>query len=200
MLRISVNGTACNTASGPENWGDLLDRLETGDGGGRRIVTAVRFGGVAVPTFREPIALGRTLDSIATIEVELASLDDLLHTSAQAAFASIAPLTTATTRMVRRLRVDQAPTAARDLPALVASVQTLTTLTVALARARRCHEPHRADFDALVLRLCRLVEDVLAQQRNAEWQAVASLLERDLLPTLDAWVLVARRVWSVARS
>ena len=62
MLQINVNGLAQSDPSGPKNWGQLLDLLEGGDGPSRQIVTAVRFAGVAVPTFREPGALGRSLE------------------------------------------------------------------------------------------------------------------------------------------
>jgi hypothetical protein len=198
VLHISVNGRAREAASAPENWGDLLNLLEIGEGGGRQVVTAVRFGGVAVPTFREPITLARNLDAVGRIDVETATVDDLLHESAHAAFRSIAPLRAATARIAMRLREGHELAAVRDLPGLTTSVQTLTTLTAALARAKACVEPHRRDFDGLVVRLCRLVDGVIARQVTADWTAVADLLERELAPTLDAWLLVARRVWSLS--
>jgi hypothetical protein len=198
VLHISVNGRVREAASAPENWGDLLNLLEIGEGGGRQVVTAVRFGGVAVPTFREPITLARNLDAVGRIDIETATVDELLHESARAAFDSIAPLRAATARIALRLREGHELAAVRDLPGLTTSVQTLTTLTAALARARACVEPHRRDFDALVVRLCRLVDAVIARQVSADWNAVADLLERELAPTLDAWLLVARRVWSLA--
>jgi len=198
VLHISVNGRARDAASAPENWGDLLNLLEIGEGGGRQVVTAVRFGGVAVPTFREPIMLARHLHGVGRVDVETATVDDLLHESARAAFQSIAPLRAATARIAMRLREGHELAAVRDLPGLTTSVQTLTTLTAALARAKACVEPHRRDFDSLVVRLCRLVDGVIARQVTADWNAVADLLERELAPTLDAWLLVARRVWSLA--
>ncbi|MEQ1871208.1 MAG: hypothetical protein ABL961_14430 [Vicinamibacterales bacterium] len=198
MLQLSVNGCAREAPSAPENWGELLNLLEIGEGGARQIVTAVRFGGVAVPTFREPTTLERDLQAVGLIDVETATLDDLLHQSARAAFDSIAPLKTATVRIAMRLREGHDLTAVRDLPGLTSSLQTLTTLTAALARARECVEPHRRDFDALVVRLCQLVDAVTERQVTADWNAVADVLERELGPTLDAWVLVARRVWSLA--
>lgn len=198
MLQISVNGEMRESSSAPENWGELLNSLEIGEGGARQVVTAVRFGGVAVPTFREPNALSQDLDAIERIEVETATVDDLLHESARAAFESIDPLRSATARIAMRLREGHELAAVRDLPSLTTSVQTLTTLTAALARARACAEPHRRDFDALVVRLCRLVDAVIARQVAANWTGVADLLDRELSPTLDAWVLVARRVWSLA--
>jgi hypothetical protein len=198
VLRISVNGLTQQASSGPENWGELLNLLESDRNGVRQIVTAVRFGGVAVPTFREPIMMARELREVGPIDIETSSVDYLLHVSARAAYDSIVPLKTAAARIAARLRSSDAPAVARDIPRLITSVQTLTTLTAALGRARSCTEPHRSDFDALVLRLCGLVEALIALEVTADWNGVATQLDAELVPTLDAWVLVARRVWSLA--
>lgn len=197
MLQINVNGQSRQGPSGPENWGDLLDLLEHGDGSERQIVTAVRFGGVAVPTFREPTALARELHDVGPIEVETASLDELLHESAQAAYDSIVPLRNAIGRIAARLRAGHSRTAIRDLPALTGSVQTLTSVTAMLAGAREGVGSHRTDFDGLVLRLCLVVDAVIARQSCNDWSGVANVLDNELAPTLAAWASVVRRVWTV---
>lgn len=198
MLQISVNGLPRDLGSSPENWGDLLNSLENGDSTERQVVTAVRFGGVAVPTFREANTLSRSLRELGPIDIRTATVDDLLHESAQAAYDSIAPLKNAAQRIALRLRSGHELAAARDLPELTSSIQTLTTLTAALARAKVCVEPHRADFDSLVLRFCRLVDGIITRQVRGDWKAVADQIDLELIPTLDAWHLVARRVWRIA--
>ena len=126
MLQINVNGASREGQSRPENWGELLGLLEQGDGLSRHIVTAVRFGGVAVPTFRDPSELARELQDVDRIDVETATLDELLHESAQAAYDSLVPLRKAVGRIAARLRAGHARAAVRDLPALTGSVQTLS--------------------------------------------------------------------------
>lgn len=199
MLQINVNGLTQAGPSGPENWGELLNLLENGDGPQRRIVTAVRFGGVAVPTFREPGALFRGLRDLGPIDIVTATVDDLLRESAQAAYDSLGPLGRAVRRIASRLRNGDERAASCDLPELTATVQTLTTVTTVLANARLCAaEPHKTDVEALVLRLCRLVDAIIANQMALDWRAVADVLERELAPTLDAWASVTRRVWKIA--
>jgi hypothetical protein len=198
VLQINVNGLTHRARSAPENWGELLDGLENGEGLARQIVTAVRFAGVAVPTFREPGALEQELGRIGVVDVETCTLDELLLTSARAAYASIAPLSSAVQRIAARLRCGSEMAAIRDLPALTRSLQTLTTVTCGLANARICTPPHRADLDALVQRLCLVVDAVVTRQAVEGWSMVADVLERELAPTLDAWALVARRVWNMA--
>ncbi len=197
MLHINVNGASRPGRSRPENWGQLLDLLEQGDGLSRQVVTAVRFGGVAVPTFREPSELARELQDHDRIEIETATLDELVHESAQAAYDSIAPLKRAVARIAGRLRAGNSRTAIRDLPALTGSVQTLTNVTAMLAAARDSVGSHRSDFDALVSRLCGVVDAIIERQARQEWPGVADILDVELTPTLAAWSSVVRRVWTV---
>jgi hypothetical protein len=198
VLQISVDGSSQSSVSGPENWGDLLNWLEQGEGPRRRIVTAVRFGGVAVPTFREARALSRELREIGPIDVVTSSADDLLRESAQAAYDGVLPLGRAVRRMAVKLRAGHELAAIRDLPSLTSAVQTLTTLTSALSEASLCVEPHKTDFDALVIRFCRIVDTTIAAQVESNWRGVADVLERELAPTLDAWASVTRRIWKIA--
>ncbi len=197
MLQINVNGASRQGRSRPENWGELLELLEQGDGLSRQIVTAVRFGGVAVPTFREPSELARELQDLDRIDVETSSLDELLHESAQAAYDSIAPLRKAVVRIAGRLRAGHSRTAVRDLPALTTSLQTLTNVTAMLAAAPEHVGAHRRDFDGLVARLCGIVDAIIERQARQEWSGVADVLDGDLAPTLSAWSSVVRRVWTV---
>ena len=195
MLQIHVNGLARLDASAPENWGELLNSLESGDGPARQVVTAVRFGGVAVPTFREPQALTRELRPLGPIDIETATVDELLHESAHAAFDSIGPLRRASVRTAARLRAGDEMAATRDLPELISSIQTLTTVTAVLARARACGESHRSDFDSLIARFCGIVDTVMNDRAKGVWPSVADALERELAPTLEALGLIARRAW-----
>jgi hypothetical protein len=197
VLQINVNGASRDGRSKPENWGELLDLLERGDGLSRQIVTAVRFSGVAVPTFREPSELARELQDVDRIDIETASLSELVHESAQAAYDSIAPLRKAVGRIAGRLRAGQSRAAVRDLPALTGSIQTLTNVTAMLAAARESAGSHRADFDALVSRLCGVIDAIIERQARQEWPAVADVLDVELAPTLAAWSSIVRRVWTV---
>jgi hypothetical protein len=197
VLQINVNGASREGRSRPENWGELLDLLERGDGLARQIVTAVRFGGVAVPTFREPSELARELQDVDRIDIETTMLSELVHESAQAAYDSIAPLRKAVSRIAGRLRAGQSRAAVRDLPALTGSIQTLTNVTSMLAAARESVGSHRSDFDALVSRLCGVIDAIIERQARQEWPAVADVLEIELTPTLAAWSSIVRRVWTV---
>lgn len=197
MLQINVNGLTRQDPSGPENWGELLNLLEHGDGSARQVVTAVRFEGVAVPTFREAPALARELSDIAAIDIETSTVGDLLHESAQAAYDSIAPLDRATVRIADRIRGGNLRTVRRDIPSLTASLQTLTTVTAVLAGTGEAAIAHRSDLEALVARLCGVVEAIADRQSREDWRAVADVLVTDLAPTLSAWASVARRIWAL---
>jgi hypothetical protein len=66
-----------------------------------------------------------------------------------------------------------------------------------LAAARESLGSHRADFDALVARLCGVIDAIIERQAKQEWPAVADILDVELTPTLAAWSSVVRRVWTV---
>lgn len=187
MLEIGENGVTRRAALQAENWGELLDGLERGDGGGRRVVTAVRFSGVAVPTFREPAVLSTAIRGIGTIEVETTTVDALLHESARAACDSIAPLQNAVGRIAVLLRTGDVLAARRDLPELTASLQTLTSVTAMLVSAREDAGACRSAFDVLVQRVCTIVDAMIDRQVESDWYGVAKVLERDLSSALRHW-------------
>ena len=186
MHEIERNSASASAPS-PQNWGQLLDLLENGDGLHRRVVTAVRFDGVAVPTFRTPNALARTLRDTGPIEVETTTVGALLRESAQAAKESIAPLCRAIGRIAGGLRSPDRSAATRDLPQLTRSLRTLTLVTAMLANADESAGAHRHDFDLLVKRMCTVVDHIIEQQAGERWLAVADVLESELAPALDDW-------------
>ena len=194
MPQIDVSGLVGDGPSGPENWGDLLDLLETGDGLNRRVVTAVRFDGVAVPTFREPPALEQKLRALGPIEVEATTVDALLRESARAALDSIAPLKSAVTRIAQTLRGPDVLAARRELGQLTSALRALTNVTAMLADSCRIGSACRADFEQLVLRLSTVVDAIIARQTEEDAVAVADALAGQLLPALDAWSVVLRRL------
>lgn len=66
-----------------------------------------------------------------------------------------------------------------------------------LAAARESVGSHRTDFDALVSRLCSVIDAIIERQARQEWPAVADVLDVELTPTLAAWSSIVRRVWTV---
>jgi hypothetical protein len=192
---VDVHALATNPGFGPENWGQLLDRIEQGEGAERRVVTAVRFDGVAMPTFRDPSALTRSLRTLGPIEIETTTVDDLLRESARAANESFAPLRRAIARIGNSLR-GSADIAPRELRELIASVQMLTEVTIMLAASCSAAGKPRCDLDRVVPYLRRAVEGLLDAQAVNDPAAAAGVLERDLSAALDQWSSTLSEAWS----
>jgi hypothetical protein len=190
VLEIVVNGEARWRQSGRESWGELLELLEQGHGSSRPIVTAVRFDGVAAPTFREPAILARGVGDVGLIEVETSTFDELLHESAQAAYESVAPLQRAVCRIATSLRGDDPDGTRRDLPSLLAALQGLTVVTSMLTTARGAGGAPRIDFDGLASRLCGVLDGIVECQTHDNWRGVADILERALAPALSQWASI----------
>jgi hypothetical protein len=198
VQQIAVDGLMGPGLPDAENWGELLDSLEHGDGASRRVVTAVRFGGVAVPTFRTPSALERKLSVLGRIEIETASVDELLHNSAQAAYESIPPLQRAAKRIAGLFRDSPDKNQpGRDLSQLTASLHALASVTALLASADPNHPATTQAFERLMPRLTRAVDDIIARQHTGDWVALGDVLERDLSLALDDWAAILRHVWNL---
>ena len=187
MVAIYVNGVAQDVHLRPKNLGELLDRLETGTGRTRRVVTAVRLRGVVLPTFRDPSSRARRLTDTAPLDIETSTVASLLHDSAREASQSLGPLRNAVGRVAWRLRGSDVPAGRRDLSGITSALQNLAMVTAMLATTHDALAPGRRDFDALVLRLCRIVDAIISKQAAQDWIAVGEILERDLAPTLDEW-------------
>ncbi len=190
MLEIAVNGEARWSQSGRKSWGQLLDMLETGEGSSRPIVTAVRFDGVAVPTFREPAMLGKILGDVELIEVETSTFDQLLHESALAAYESIAPLKRAVVRIAASFRGADPGCANRELPSLTAALQGLTVVTAMLTTARSTARGNNSHFDDLAGCLCGVLDGIVECQTRENWRGIADILETDLATALTEWASV----------
>jgi hypothetical protein len=194
VLQVDVRGLVGQGPSGPEKWGDLLDLLETGEGLTRRVVTAVRFDGVAVPTFRAASALGQELRGLGPIEVEATTVDALVRECARAALDSTAPLKSAVIRIVSGLRGGDTTAAQRELGQLTSALHALTSVTAMLADASRAGSASRPDVAQLVQRLTTVVDAIIAGQTDHDAGAVADALAAQLLPALQDWSVVLRRM------
>jgi hypothetical protein len=193
VLHVDVEAVQRSTAPGPENWGQLLDRLEYGDGPDQQVVTAVRFNGVDEPTFREPSTRARNLRALGSIEVETTTVDALLHESARAAHDSIVPLHRAIVRIASSIRRRGAPPVPTDLRDLLLSFQTLADVTTGVARARENADLAR-ELDGLAERFYGIVRAVAARQGTGDCQAVADVLDGELAASLDEWSSMLRRM------
>ena len=122
MFQTDVNGWPSAGLSRLENWGELLDLLESGDRTADRGVTAVRFGGVAPPSIREAPGLGRELQNRAPIEIETATVAQHVYESARATYDRIELLGCALRRIGGGLQL---------VPALPARESVLLQVTAA---------------------------------------------------------------------
>jgi len=190
VLEIAVNGESRWSQSGRENWGQVLNLLEAGQGSSRPIVTAVRFDGVVVPTFREPAMLGKTLGDVGLIEVETSTFNQLVHESALAAYESVAPLQRAVTRIAAAFRGADPDAARHELPSLTAALQGLTVVTAMLTTAAGAASPGRTEFDRLAARLCVVLDDIVECQTQDDWAGIADTLDGPLSSALKQWALV----------
>jgi hypothetical protein len=194
MSICTVNGLAYEAEAGLKTWGQLLARLERGDGPTRTVVAAVRFAGVDQPTFREAEVQVLDLRHAAPIEVELSTAAELVASAREAAIAGLDALAESARQAAEAFRLHDLPRAHRGLADFVATFQLLTTLTAAVARENTPSDQITLDssdgefLESLNVSLGALIDfDV-----NQDWISVADVLEYDIADLLPQWAAVMR--------
>ena len=207
MLSSRAGGNTRQRLLSQKNRAERLDRPEWGDGSHQPLVTAVRFGGVDAPTFRDPSKLTSTRDVdvpprtqaddclgdlsdlgdlVGPSTVDQSSIAALLHESAQAAYEGAERLLDATVRIAASFRRCELDAAARDFSALLAALRTLTHVTALVVTAGGT-TVSRNRLDALVNRLCAILDAIAEHQTERRWYAIADLLDGDVASALDQW-------------
>jgi len=189
MSTCTVNGLEYEAHTGLETWGQLLDALERGDGPERPIVTAVRFGGVDEPSFRESAALVRRLGMEVPVDVDICGAGELITSAVEVALDGLDPLTATARQTADAFRRHELPAAHRGLADFVSTLQMLATLTVAVSRI----DPSRGDAASekqsaeFLERLSGSLESLVAFNVNEDWLSVADVLEYEMAELIPAW-------------
>jgi hypothetical protein len=186
-MQLTINGGTVSTDSGLKNWGELLEALEQGEGMDRRVVTAVRFGGVEEPSFRDARTLARTIGEPITVDVETSTVVDLIESSAAVVREELATVLACTTATACAFRRHDVADANRQLVSLLETYRTLTALTDSIVAARASVGAAPAGADDVTARVNAAFEVLIdAQQRN-DWDDVADALEYDVADALAGW-------------
>lgn len=194
MAHLLVNGQPTPLDSGHKTWGDVLQAVETAADARGDAVTAVRFEGVDLPTFRAPLRRSTPVDRLARVEVDTVPRVRLLRATLGTAGLSLPALAAGACRAATLFRRGHRDEGHQQLTTLLATVRTLLELTLAAAAASgtdlstlSCGDESAAD----VLGSLGVVMDTLAQsQRVGDWPALSDGLEFELAPGLLRWGIV----------
>ena len=203
MTRVVVNETDRPTEQQVKTWGDLLERLDGEVSGRGHIVTATRFDGVDIPTFRDQRALSQSLADVVCVEIDTGPLTELLQRSLSEASGALETLCVAVRRIGGEFRGPDPAGASRDLRPLAESLTALVRMVDVASRALEINFDSMVVDDRsaakLVLDTSECVGMVVSAQHAEDWIAVADGLEHDVAPALDRWrnFLVALRARAV---
>jgi len=196
MNICAVNGQEYRALEGLKTWGQLLAALEYGSGTERSVVTAVRFGGVDQPSFREPDLLGRELETAVPIDVETTPNRQLVAEAVETALNDIAPLLEAIQRTADAFRSHDVADAQSRLGEVVTTLQALTQLTAKVVQADLSPDNASASQHSSVLlgRVSKCLDSLVVAATFEDWITVADILEYDIAELLLEWVAVLRSV------
>jgi hypothetical protein len=183
-MQLTINGGAVSTDSGLKNWGELLEVLEHGEGKDRRVVTAVRFGGVEEPSFRDAHAMARTIGEPTSVEVEACTVGDLIESSAAVVREELATVHDCTIATARAFRGTDLAGANHQLVSLLETYRTLTTLTDSIVAARASAGDPAPDADEASAQVNAAFELLIDAQERNDWMDVADVLEHEVTRAL----------------
>jgi len=189
MHSCTVNGSKCEAPRGLKTWGELLDALEQGAGPARAIVTAVRFGGVDQPSFREPSVLARDLRFAAPVDVETCAIRDLITSAVDSALEGLQAISAAARHTADLFRSHDLPAAHAALAELVSALQTLARLTVAMAGADQGPDaaPLTPPGARFLDRVGLSLESLITAATSEDWISAADVLEYEIAEELPDW-------------
>jgi len=191
-MQLTINGGTVPADSRLGNWGELLDCLEHGDGRDRMVVTAVRFGGVDEPSFRDAAVLARSLGDAEGVDVETATVIELIGASAAAVRAELPPVLECTIATARAFRRHDVAAASRQLVGLLDTFRTITTLVDSIGIARRSMPETAAAADGhgqdATERVRVAFEALVDAQNRQDWIDVADVLEYEVADAVGRWM------------
>jgi hypothetical protein len=194
MTACLVDRTPQDADFAPETWGELLAAIDGRLATRHRLVTAVRFDGVDQPSFRGADASARRVATLASLEVETESVDEVVSETSATAQSGIAVVSAACREIAAAFRRGDCVAANVRLVELVDVIRQLTLLTVTAVGATglnlhtlACGATSAAERidDA-----CRALEALLDAQSRHDWQEAATCLDEALAPAIDQWASV----------
>jgi hypothetical protein len=188
MPECLLDNRALELDASLKTWGQLLTVVDAAAASAGRMVTAVRFDGVAQPSYRHPHTTARALAHMARIHVETGTHDDLVQPAIEAAIAGLHAIDRSVGPLAAAFRAGD-DAASGDLAEFLIALQSLTALTKTLADASGVDlEPIDNGAGTGVLEAIGVaLERLLAAQQNEDAKGTADALEQEVGPALRAW-------------
>jgi hypothetical protein len=183
-----VNGQNYDVPVDLKTWGQLLEALERGADDARIVVTAVRFGGVDVASFRDPMLQTLELDTHGPIDVDMCPGAVLVKEAIDTALSGIDALAVAIQHAAEAFRCHDLSDANSRLAELASTLQNLTALTEAISQSESAPDSRcGTDKTVLLAALNQGLEALVDAATSEDWISVADVLEYDLTDLLPAW-------------
>jgi hypothetical protein len=175
----------------PRTWAAVLSSIDEQLAAQHRIVTDVAFDGIDEPAFRDPPALGRSLDGVATVEVQSGTAAGLMERCVAEAIAATDVLAAAAAQIGADVRAGSISRGRLGLAELAEGLASLLAITEAAGLALRVDLEHASCGDrpvaSLVEEMTGYVDAMVAAHQAADWAALADVLQHDLEPALRRW-------------
>jgi hypothetical protein len=191
MATLAIDTMPWRLDPAPETLGEMLAAADARLAGAGRLVTAVRIDGVEEPAFRDPQAAVRPLDAGTRVEVDSGTPGELAAGCLREASQALQELAATAEDAARAFRGGAVRQGNQLLVGLTGGIGT----SLAIARAvslglgldvTRVATPHGC-LDDVMTTTSRVLDVIVAAQRQEAWDAVAEALVQGLGPALGRW-------------
>ena len=189
-MELIVNDTRMTPPSELVTWGDVLDWVETQHLKAGQCITRVEFEGHEEIHYRKPVVCGQDLHGIGAIHIESGEFDTVVRESFAELETELRSALVTTSEIIQRFEDRDEETAYNYLAQLLDSVRIFYSLFSEDLGWADSTEAERIQETAI---LENAIKQLIAAQENRFWVSICDVLEYELTPVLESWLITAEK-------
>ena len=189
-MELIINDSRMNAPGELVTWGDLLDWLETEHLQAGECITRVSFSGSEEIQYRRPTALNRDIESLGCIHVESGEFDAVVRESFAELEVELRSALEGTRATIKAFEARDEEAAYTKLGQVLDATRIFYSLFSEDLGWQNLDEIERVRQTAT---LENAIRQLITAQENRFWVAICDVLEYELLPILESWLLVVEK-------
>ena len=188
-MKLLVNGKEETVSNMGETLGDLLLHIEKEGVPQGNVVRSIKIDGEKSSP-DSPEAQKTPLSEIATLEVEISTLSDIINKNIENADAYLIRLIPGIEKSVELFRMDNEQEANKFFINIIDGIDWLSQVLDMILTAKAISPDTVFDGKSIQDRRARLVdltEQMVGANKNQDWVLLADLLEYEILPYYQEW-------------
>jgi hypothetical protein len=189
-MELTINDSPMTPPGELTTWGDLLDWLETEHLKAGQCITRVTFAGNEEIQYRKPAALNRDIEAIGSIQIESGEFDAVIRESFEELEVELRSALESTRATIQLFEARNEEAAYLRLGQVLDATRIFYSLFSEDLGWQSLDEIERVRQTAT---LENAIRQLITAQENRFWVAICDVLEYELIPILESWLLVVEK-------